>query len=69
MTKYVLKIKNEPILYIDENKKLTIDVYRKLMYSGAFTNFKIVKSIVYKLHLVYSLLNCGFNITFPYQDS
>ena len=67
MSKYVIKIINEPLLCIDINKKLTISVYRKPTYSGVFTSFKSLKSIVYKLDLVYSLLNRCFNITFSYQ--
>ena len=67
MSKYVIKIINEPLLCIDKNKKLTISVYRKPTYSGVFTSFKSFKSIVYKLDLVYSLLNRCFNITFSYQ--
>ena len=50
-----------------KKKSLITSVFRKVTFSGVFTNFKSFMPVAYKFGLVYILLHCSFSICSSYE--
>ena len=48
------------------NNKLLTSLYCKSTFSGVYMNFHSFLPLNYKKGLIYTLLHCGFNISFHY---